>query len=59
MCYGNTFFSFIYLFINIWLCCVFVAVPELSLVAAIGGYSLVGMHGLLIVVASLALAHGR
>jgi len=33
-------------------------VPELSLVAAIGGYSRVGMHGLLIVVASLALAHG-
>ena len=41
ICY--IFFSFFLFFINLfiyfWLCCVFVAAPRLSLVAAIGGYS--------------------
>ena len=40
-----------------WLCWVFIAACELSVVAASGGYSLVGMHPLLIVVASLVAEH--
>ena len=35
-----------------WLCWVFIAMQELSLVAASGGYSLVTVHRLLIVVPS-------
>ena len=41
-----------YLFFKFWLCWVFVAVHWLSLVVASGGYSLVEMQELLIVVAS-------
>ena len=40
-------------FICFWLCCVSVAVLKLSLVVESGGYSLVLVQGLLIVVASL------
>ena len=36
-----------------WLCWVFVAACRLSLVVASGGYSLAGVHGFLVVVASL------
>ena len=49
------FFKF-YLLIYFWLCWVTVAACRLSLVAASGGYSLVAMHGL-IVVASLSAQH--
>ena len=41
------------LFIYFWLLWVFIAVRGLSLVAASGGYSSVGVHRLLIVVTSL------
>ena len=41
-----------------WLCWVFVAVHRLSLVAESEGYSLVEVHGFLIVAASLAVGHG-
>ena len=40
-----------------WLCWVFVATHRLSLVVESGGYSLIAVHGLLIVVASLTLDH--
>ena len=46
------FIKFIYLF-YFWLCWVFIAVHGFSLVVASGGYSLVVMPGLLIVLASL------
>ena len=36
-----------------WLCWVFIAVRGLSLVVASGGYSIVGVHGLLTAVPSL------
>ena len=36
---SNFFFKYIYLFINFWLCWVFVAAHRLSLVAASKGYS--------------------
>ena len=51
----NLIYLFIYLFI--WLHWVFVAVCQLSLVAASWGYS-VAVRGLLIVVASLVVEHG-
>ena len=41
------------LFVDLWLCWVFVAVYSLSLVAESGGYSLVAVRGLLSVVAPL------
>ena len=44
---------FIYVFC-FWLCWVFIAACQLSLVVAGRGYSLVVVHGLLTVVASLA-----
>ena len=47
-----------YLFIYLWLYWVFLAAGGLSLVAASGGYSLVGVHGLLIKAASLVVEHG-
>ena len=40
-----------------WLCWVFIAAQGLSLVAASGGYFLVGVSRLLIVVASLVAGH--
>ena len=48
------YFVFI-LFLYFWLCWVFVAEWGLSLVVTSGGSSLVAVHGLLIVVASLAM----
>ena len=42
----------------IWLCWVFIAVHGLCLVASSMDYSLVGVHGLLIVMASLVVEHG-
>ena len=45
------------MFIYFWLCWVFAAAFRLSLVAANRGYSLVAVHELLIVVASLAVEH--
>ena len=47
-----------YLFIYFWLCWVFIAACQLSLVAASGGFSLVAVHGLLAVVASLVAERG-
>ena len=44
-------------FICFWLCWVFIAVCTLSLAAASGGLSLVVLHGLLSVVASLVAEH--
>ena len=44
--------------VNFWLCWVFIAVPEVSLVEANGGYSLVKVGRLLVAVASLVLEHG-
>ena len=38
-------------------CCIFTAMCGLSLVAASGDYSLVAMHGLLVVVASFVMEH--
>ena len=52
------FLRFIYLCICFWVHWVFVAVQGLSLVAASGGCSLVDMHRLLTVVASLVVEHG-
>ena len=49
--FGN-FYSFI------WLCWVFTAVQGLSLVAASRGYSLVGVHRLLLSAACLVAEHG-
>ena len=48
-------YLFIYYF---WLFWVFVAVRRFSLVCSEQGLLLVAVHGLLIAVASLALAHG-
>ena len=45
----------IYILMYFWLCWVFVV--GFSLVAVSRGYSLVGVHGLLIVVASLVVEH--
>ena len=53
----SSFLSFYKSFVYFWLCWVFVAVHRLSLVAAIGGYSLVLVHGLLVVMALLAGKH--
>ena len=47
-----------YLFIDFWLCWVFMAVRGLSQVVASRGYSLVAVHGLLIEVVSLVADHG-
>ena len=47
--------NFIYLYF--WLCWVFVAVLGFSLVAVSGGYSLVAMHGDLMVAASPLAEH--
>ena len=47
---GGDFFFF-------WLCWVFVSVCGLSLVVTSRGYSLIVVHGLLIVVASLVVEH--
>ena len=44
--------------VNFWLCWVFIAVPEVPLVEASGGYSLVKVGRLLVAVASLVLEHG-
>ena len=52
----SSFFKTI-LFIYFWLCWVFVAVQAFSLVAVSGGYSLVAVCGLLVVVASLVAEH--
>ena len=52
----HTHIYFTYLF-NFWLCWVFIAARRLSLVAVSGGYSLVALRGLLIVVASLIAQH--
>ena len=46
-----------FFFFNFWLHWVSVASRELSLVVASRGYSQVAVHGLLIVVASLAVEH--
>ena len=40
-----------------WLCWVFTAAHGLSLVSESGGYSLIVVHGLLIMVASLVAEH--
>ena len=45
--------SFFKKFIYFWLCWVFVAARELSLVAASGGLLFIAVHGLFIAVASL------
>ena len=55
--FGLFFVFKIYLCICFWVHWVFVAVQGLSLVAASGGYSLVDMHRLLTVVASLVVEH--
>ena len=44
-------------FLFFWLCCVFIAVCRLSLVVENGGYSLVVVHRLLIMEASLITDH--
>ena len=49
---------FLFLLVYFWLLCVFIAGFRLPLLAASRGYSLVAMHGLLIVVASLVAEHG-
>ena len=51
-------FYFIYLFIYIWLCWVFVAVRGLSLVVVSRGLFFDVVCGLLIAVASLVAEHG-
>ena len=51
-------FFFFNNFIYFWLCWVFIAAHRLSLVVVSGGYSLVAMHGRLIVAASLFGEHG-
>ena len=45
------------LFVSFWLCCVFIAVHRLPLVAVSPGYSLVMVFGLPITVASLVAEH--
>ena len=51
---GSYFFLiFKILFVYFWLCWVFITARGLSLVVASGEYSLVAMHGLLIVLVSL------
>ena len=45
------------LFVYFWLCCVFIAVHSLPLVAVSPGHSLVLVFGLLITVASLVAEH--
>ena len=50
-------FIFFFLFFYFWLRWVFVAACGLSLVAVSGGLLFVEVHGLLIVVASLAAEH--
>ena len=47
-----------YLFFFFWLCWVFLAEHSLSLVLVSRGYSLVEVHWLLILVASLIAEHG-
>jgi len=47
-----------YLFIYFWLGWIFIAKHGLSLVVASWGYSLVALHGLLIVEASPVVKHG-
>ena len=49
----DIFFLFLCLFIYFWLCWVFVAACRLSPVAASGGYSSVGVCGLLFAVGPL------
>ena len=49
---------FIYLFIYLWLCLVFVAARGLSLVGGERGLLFVVVHRLPIVVASLVVEHG-
>ena len=51
------FLNFIYLFIYLWLCWVFVSVLGLSLVAASGGHSSSRCAGLLTIAASPVAAH--
>ena len=53
-----SFFFNIIVFIQCWLCWVFVAAQAFSLVAASGGYSPFAVHGLLIAVGSLDAKHG-
>ena len=50
-------YLYIYLFIYFWLCWIFIVAHGLSLVVMSGGCSLVALHGLLIVVASLVAEH--
>ena len=50
--------NILFIFIYFWLYWVFIAVHGLSLVVASGVYSLVLVHRLLIVVASLIVEHG-
>ena len=45
-------FFFVCFFLSLWLCWVSIAVHRLSLVPVSGGYSLVALYRLLIVVAS-------
>ena len=52
------FIILLFLFLHFLVCYVFVATHGLSLVAVSGGYSLVAVHGLLIVVASLVVELG-
>ena len=49
--------TFINLFIEFWLCWIFIAAQAFSLVAASGSYSLVAAYSLLIVVAALVAEH--
>ena len=46
-----------FVFINLWLCSIFVAACGLPLVAESGSDSPVAMHGLRIAVASLVVGH--
>ena len=50
--------KYFYSFIYSWLCWVFIAVRAFSLIAVSRGYSLIAVHGLHIVVASLVADHG-
>ena len=53
--YGIIFLKFF--FLSLWLCWVFIAACRLSLVVVSRGYSLVVVHGFLIVVASPVAEH--
>ena len=57
VCFLASIMLFVCLFFK-WLHCVFVPMYRLSLAAVSRGSSLVSVHGLLTVVASLAVEHG-